>query len=66
MRRVTVERDKLRGFLEKTERSDVKGNEERYLSEAELATLKGWRDKEALLLGEIGRLDELVAVLRDY
>lgn len=65
-RRIQVERGKLKHFLEKTERSDVKGNEERYLSEAELKVLQQWRDKEGLLLGEIGRLDELVAVLRDY
>lgn len=66
LRRIQVERGKLKHFLEKTERSDVKGNEERYLSEAELKVLKQWRDKEGLLLGEVGRLDELVAVLRDY
>ncbi|KAK2766193.1 RNA polymerase III subunit C82 [Arachnomyces sp. PD_36] len=66
LRRIQVERGKLKHFLEKTERSDVKGNEERYLSDAELEVLKQWRDKEALLLGEVSRLDDLVAVLRDY
>ncbi|OJD14009.1 DNA-directed RNA polymerase III subunit rpc3 [Emergomyces pasteurianus Ep9510] len=66
LQRIAVERNRLKFFLEKTERTDVKGNEEKYLSPAELKTLKEWRDKEALLLGEVGRLDELVAVLRDY
>ncbi|KAG5288100.1 RNA polymerase III subunit Rpc82 [Histoplasma ohiense] len=66
LQRIGVERNKLKLFLEKTERTDVKGNEEKYLSPAELKTLKEWRDKEALLLGEVGRLDELVSVLRDY
>ncbi|PGH18845.1 DNA-directed RNA polymerase III subunit rpc3 [Helicocarpus griseus UAMH5409] len=66
LQRIGVERNKIKFFLEKTERTDVKGNEEKYLSEAELKMLKEWRDKEALLLGEVGRLDELVAVLRDY
>ncbi|OJD27206.1 DNA-directed RNA polymerase III subunit rpc3 [Blastomyces percursus] len=66
LQRIGVEKNKLKFFLEKTERTDVKGNEEKYLSPTELKTLKEWRDKEALLLGEIGRLDELVAVLRDY
>ncbi|PGH06018.1 DNA-directed RNA polymerase III subunit rpc3 [Blastomyces parvus] len=66
LQRIGVERNKLKFFLEKTERTDVKGNEEKYLSPAELKTLKEWRDKEALLLGEVGRLDELVSVLRDY
>jgi DNA-directed RNA polymerase III subunit RPC3 len=66
LQRIAVERSKLKWFLEKTERTDVKGNEERYLSAAELKTLQEWREKEALLLGEVGRLDDLVAVLRDY
>ncbi|EER27487.1 RNA polymerase III subunit RPC82 family protein [Coccidioides posadasii C735 delta SOWgp] len=66
LQRIRVEREKLKFLLEKTERSDVKGNEDRYLSAAELQTLKEWRDTEKLLLGEVARLDELVAVLRDY
>ncbi|KKA22203.1 DNA-directed RNA polymerase III subunit rpc3 [Rasamsonia emersonii CBS 393.64] len=66
LQRIRFERNRLREFLDKTERSDVKGNEERYLSEAELKTLQQWRDKEALLLGEVSRLDDLVAVLRDF
>lgn len=66
LQRLRFERNRLKEFLEKTERSDVKGNEERYLSEAELTLLDQWRAKEALLLGEVGRLDEMVAVMRDY
>ncbi|PGH23143.1 hypothetical protein AJ80_02774 [Polytolypa hystricis UAMH7299] len=66
LQRVKVERGKIRWFLEKTERTDVRGNEERYLSTAELEMLREWREKEAVLLGEVGRLDEVVAVLRDY
>lgn len=66
LQRIKVERNRLKEFLEKTERSDVKGNEERYLSEAELITLQQWRAKEALLLGEVARLDDMVAVLRDF
>ncbi|KAF9885607.1 RNA polymerase III subunit C82 [Aspergillus nanangensis] len=66
LQRLRFERSRLKEFLEKTERSDVKGNEERYLSEAELTLLDQWRAKEALLLGEVARLDEMVAVMRDY
>lgn len=66
LQRLRVERAKLKFLLEKTERTDVKGNEERYLSAAELETLKEWKDTEAMLLGEVGRLDDLVAVLRDF
>ena len=66
LQRIKFERSQLKEFLDKTERSDIKGNEERYLSEAELVLLQQWRDKEALLLGEVARLDDLVAVLRDF
>ncbi|PLN77079.1 DNA-directed RNA polymerase III subunit rpc3 [Aspergillus taichungensis] len=66
LQRLRFERVRLKEFLEKTERSDVKGNEERYLSEAELTLLEQWRAKEALLVGEVSRLDEMVAVMRDY
>lgn len=66
LQRLRFERNRLKEFLEKTERSDVKGNEQRYLSEAELTLLDQWRAKEALLIGEVSRLDEMVAVMRDY
>ncbi|RAL02015.1 putative DNA directed RNA polymerase III subunit Rpc82 [Aspergillus ibericus CBS 121593] len=66
LQRLRFERNRLKEFLEKTERSDVKGNEERYLSQAELTLLDQWKSKEALLLGEVARLDEMVAVMRDY
>ncbi|ERF76622.1 hypothetical protein EPUS_04442 [Endocarpon pusillum Z07020] len=64
--RMKVERDKIRPTIEKSERSDVKGKEENLLARAELEVLKGWRRKEEWLLGEVGRLDELIFVLRDF
>ncbi|PYH98365.1 DNA-directed RNA polymerase III subunit rpc3 [Aspergillus ellipticus CBS 707.79] len=66
LQRQRFERNRLKEFLEKTERSDVKGNEERYLSQAELTLLEQWKAKEALLLGEVARLDDMIAVMRDY
>ncbi|KAL4788430.1 DNA-directed RNA polymerase III subunit rpc3 [Aspergillus varians] len=66
LQRLRFERGRLKDFLEKTERSDVKGNEERYLSEGELEKLREWRAKESLLIGEVARLDDMVAVMRDY
>lgn len=66
LQRLRFERSQLKDFLEKTERSDVKGNEERYLTEGEIQSLQQWRAKEALLLGEMARLDDMVAVMRDY
>jgi DNA-directed RNA polymerase III subunit RPC3 len=64
--RLQFERNGVKDFLDKTERTDVKGKEEEYLNEGELQKLQQWRDKEALMLGEIARLDDIVAVLRDF
>ncbi|KAJ5934632.1 RNA polymerase III Rpc82 C -terminal [Penicillium verhagenii] len=66
LQRIKFERGRLKDFLEKTERSDVKGHEEEYLTEEELELLQRWKDKEALLLAEVARLDDMVAVFRDY
>ncbi|KAJ5763152.1 hypothetical protein N7533_001833 [Penicillium manginii] len=66
LQRIKTERGRVRDFLEKTERTDVKGHEEHYLTEGELVDLQRWRDLEALLLTEVARLDDMVAVFRDY
>ncbi|EFR00771.1 DNA-directed RNA polymerase III subunit RPC3 [Nannizzia gypsea CBS 118893] len=66
LQRLAYERGKLKTLIEKAERSDVKRNMERYLSASDMAALQEWEAKETLLLGEVARLDELVAVLRDY
>ena len=65
IQRLRFERNRLKDFLDKTERTDVRENEDKYLTEAELETLRQWREKEGLMLGEISRLDDLVAVFRD-
>jgi len=68
MRRVQVEAGKggLRAVVEKAERSDVVGNEERLLSGAEKEALGRWREVERRVWGQVARLDELVACLRDF
>lgn len=66
MHRMKVEKEKVKPTIEKSERSDVKGQEEKLLPKAELEVLKGWRSKETWLLAEVGRLDELIFVLRDF
>lgn len=66
LQRLRYERNRIKDFLDKTERIDVKENEEKYLTQAELDTLRQWREKEALMLGEVSRLDDLVAVFRDF
>jgi DNA-directed RNA polymerase III subunit RPC3 len=66
LQRIGVEREKVKGTVEKSERVDVQGREEEMLGEEEKKALKDWRAKEERLLGELGKLDDLVAVLRDF
>lgn len=65
LRRLKVERDKVGPLLEKAERIDVRGNEEKFLAGEEMRVLGEWRRKEQWLLGEVERLDDSVAILRD-
>lgn len=64
--RMDVERGKLRFLLEKAERSDVKGHEDKFFTAAEWKTLQEWKLKERTFFVELSRLDDLVAVFRDY
>ncbi|KAL8924999.1 MAG: hypothetical protein Q9172_002428 [Xanthocarpia lactea] len=66
VQRARVEKEGVRSTVEKAERTDVVGREEELLGEGELAALNEWREKEERIWGEVGRLDELVAVLRDF
>jgi DNA-directed RNA polymerase III subunit RPC3 len=66
LQRLRFERSRLKDFLDKTERLDLRENLDKYLSDAEKKALHEWREKEALILGEVFRLDDLVAVLRDF
>ena len=66
LQRLKVERKKVRSVLDKAERTDVKGNEENLLAPGELRILSRWRKMEEAMWGEVGRLDDLVAILRDF
>ena len=66
VQRAGVEREAVRGTVEKAERTDVIGREEELLAEGELTALNEWKEKEERIWGEVGRLDDLVAVLRDF
>lgn len=63
--RFQLEQEKVQTTLSKIERRDVRGNEEELLSSAELLALQHFRRKEMWLMGEIARLDDSVALLRD-
>ena len=66
MQRVKMEREAVQSTIDKASRTDVVGKEDEYLNVDERKTLKEWREKEEKLLGEVDRLDDLVAVLRDF
>ncbi|GME44776.1 dna directed rna polymerase iii subunit [Neofusicoccum parvum] len=66
LQRTKVERAKVQSVIDKAERSDVVGNEDRFLTETEKRALRTWRESEEKLLAQLGRQDNLVAILRDF
>ena len=66
LQRLRLEREKVRHTVEKASRSDVVGKEAQFLSAQELEALKKWRALEARVWGQVGRMDDVVAIMRDY
>lgn len=63
--RLGVEKEKVRALVEKAERSDVVGREEELLGKEEMVALKRWWGVEERIWGEVARLDDMVAILRN-
>jgi len=66
LQRARVERGKVQAVLEKADRTDVRGRESELLSKPELEALEEWRTTEERLLVQVDRLDDLVALFRDF
>ena len=66
LRRARGEEDKVKATAEKAGRSDVIGREEEFLGAQELEALNVWREMDERIWGEVSRLDDLVAGLRDF
>ncbi|KAF1363777.1 DNA directed RNA polymeras-like protein III subunit Rpc82 [Lizonia empirigonia] len=66
LQRIHFERAKVQPLLSKAERSDVVGNEEKWLSKPELDALRKWKDVQEKLSLQLFREDDLVATLRDF
>ena len=66
LQRAKTERGAIQSTIDKASRTDVVGKEDEFLDVSERTALEQWREKEERLLGELGRLDDLVAVLRDF
>ncbi|KAL2041681.1 hypothetical protein N7G274_005465 [Stereocaulon virgatum] len=66
LQRVQVEGDKVKSTVEKASRSDVIGREEEFLGVQEREALRKWREMEDKIWGEVARLDDMVAIMRDF
>ncbi|KAF2219310.1 RNA polymerase III subunit RPC82-domain-containing protein [Elsinoe ampelina] len=66
LQRARVQRGAVSATIEKAERTDVIGNEDKYLTELDRMNLRRWREQEEKLLCQVARMDEGVAVIRDY
>lgn len=66
LRRAKVEAGNVKSTVEKAGRSDVVGREDEYLSVQEVQALNVWRKIDERIWGEVSRLDDLIAGLRDY
>lgn len=66
LQRISYEREKVQPLLSKAERSDVIGNEDKWLSKGELDVLRKWKEVQEKLLLQLFREDDLVATLRDF
>lgn len=66
IQRIDFERAKIAPVFDKAERTDVIGNEEKYLHPLERAQLKRWHEIEEIIFRQVQRMDDLVATLRDF
>jgi len=66
LQRAQAEKVKIQGVIEKSERTDVIGKEDKYLNNAEKEALHKFRKTEAFLLRQILRMDETIALMKDF
>lgn len=67
LQRLDIERRRAKDVLSLTERSDVRDmKEEEYLEPSQINDLQIFQAKEQSIVGQVGRLDELVGIFRDY
>ena len=66
LQRARFEKERVRNVLDKAERTDVKGKEDRFLSDHERMALRRWMEVEEVLLTQLSRQDDLVTLFRDF
>lgn len=66
LQRLEIERRRASGILSLTERSDVRDKIEEVFDEGQKSALQKIHDKESRLLGQVGRLDDLVGTFDEF
>ncbi|KAL9097686.1 MAG: hypothetical protein Q9165_000012 [Trypethelium subeluteriae] len=66
LQRAKFEKERIKEVLDKAERTDVRGKEDRFLTEHERMALRRWSEVEEILLTQLGRQDDLVTLFRDF
>jgi DNA-directed RNA polymerase III subunit RPC3 len=61
-----TEKHEERDILAQAERTDIRGHEAEFLPRERLERLQLIRNKEKKIFTQIGRLDELVAIFKDF
>ncbi|KAF2491356.1 hypothetical protein BU16DRAFT_565062 [Lophium mytilinum] len=66
LQRIEMERLAKLEHIEKAERTDVKGNEDKYLSKLDKQKLREWSQTELKLLVQLERVDDLIGIFNDF
>ncbi|WPH04064.1 Hypothetical protein R9X50_00694800 [Acrodontium crateriforme] len=66
IQRIEFERKEFQPVIAKADRSDVKNQEQNKLEMAEKQMLRDWREREERLWSQVSRMDDIVALLRDF
>jgi DNA-directed RNA polymerase III subunit RPC3 len=66
LRRLEIEKTEYSATIDKSERTDVIGHEDQYLNAHDKVVLEKWSKKEEVILGQVSRIDDLVACMRDF
>jgi len=64
--RIQVQKSFRQEVIDKAERLDVIGHEDEYLTASDKTHLREWREEEEKLMTQMTRLDDMVALLRDF
>lgn len=64
--RLQRERQKIERAIDKSERTDVQGNEDRFLGQDEKAALGKFARQTDTVIRQLIRMDEVVAIMRDF